>query len=486
MYRRHLIVVLLIVITVAVFWQVRDHGFVWDDSVNVYENPYLKPVTLSNVLHFWQKPYKRLYIPLTYTIWATIAQFAELPKTDDRGGGFDPRLFHLANLIFHLLSVMVVFAILRMLVRSDWAACGGAMLFALHPVQVEPVAWVTGMKDVLCGLLSLVAVWQYLAYAIKTTGSAKGMRGSRSKASTGTSDWPILRRGGLHFALATAAFVLALLAKPTAVVVPVVAWLLDRFVLRRSTRQSMGVLVGWIAVAAPFIVLTRLVQPGATIQFITPLWARPLVFGDAVAFYVYKLAVPLWLGPDYGRSPELLLRQGWLYLTWILPCGLAVMAWLWRERWPWLVASAGIFVVGVLPVSGLVPFSFQYVSTVADRYLYLSMLGPALALAGFLSQRRGKLVLVVCVLILGVLGITSAIQARVWHDSERLWRHALAVNEGSSTVHYNLGFVLHEQGELAEAIEQYRQAVQIDPAATDAHKRLGKALAQRGGDGGGD
>jgi len=136
MSRHHCIAVLLIVITVAVFWQVHDHEFGWDDDINVYENPHLNPGLSPDILHFWQKPYKGLYIPLTYTVWATLARFARTPTTAE-GTNLDPRLFHVANLVVHLLSMIVVFTILRILVRDDWAACGGALLFALHPVQIS-------------------------------------------------------------------------------------------------------------------------------------------------------------------------------------------------------------------------------------------------------------------------------------------------------------------------------------------------------------
>ncbi len=173
MSRHHIIAVLLIVLTVAVFWRVHDHGFVWDDRIDIYENPHLNSETAPDILVFWQKPYQHLYIPLTYTVWATIARFSKVPTTPE-GINLNPRPFHVANLIVHLLSIIVVFAILRLLVRSDWAAGAGSLLFALHPVQVESVAWVDGMRDVLSGLLSFVALWQYLAYARATSTAAMG------------------------------------------------------------------------------------------------------------------------------------------------------------------------------------------------------------------------------------------------------------------------------------------------------------------------
>jgi len=481
MYHRYLFVLFLIVITLAVFWRVQDHEFVWDDHRNIAENPYLNPVTFPNVLRFWQEPYRNLYIPVTYTVWATMTRFAPLRTTDGGGKELDPRLFHRTNLTFHLLSVLVVFGILSILVRNDWAACCGALLFALHPVQVETVAWVTGLKDVLSGFLSLVAVWQYLVYASARATDTKGESGKHAETWVEEKGALSLKGKTFHYALGTLAFMLAMLSKPSAVVVPVVAWVLDYWVLGRSMRQSAVALIGWIVLAMPFIVLAKWAQSDSGLDFVTPLWARPLVLGDAVAFYLYSLALPLWLGPDYGRTPELILRQGWIYITWIVPFSLAVLLWLWRDQRPWLVASVGIFVIGILPVSGLVPFVFQKVSTVADRYLYVSMLGPALGLAFLLSQRRRLLpVGVVCLVILGFLGIKSAMQTRYWQSTYTLFNHALRVNPNSWTGHNNLGVWLASQGKLEEAIQHYHEVFRIDPNYVKAYHNLGNALLSQG------
>ena len=240
MYRRHLKLFLLITATVVVFSQVRNHEFVWDDDVNVYENPYLQRSTLSSVTRFWIEPYKQLYVPLPYTLWAALAPFAERPAPDAGGIKFSPLLFHVLNLIIHALSAAAAFAILQILVRNDWAAFAGALLFALHPVQVEPVAWVTGLKDVLAGCLSLAAIWQYLIYAAAPAVATKESTGGRGKRGPAES-WTLSFLPGapaFHYALATLAFVLALFAKPSAAVAPAVAWLLDRWVLMRPTKQS--------------------------------------------------------------------------------------------------------------------------------------------------------------------------------------------------------------------------------------------------------
>ncbi len=460
---------LLIGITLAVFWPVCGHEFVvWDDQLNVYENPYLNPVTASNVLHFWKEPHQNLYIPLTYSIWAGTTYFAQSSTVEKAGPRLDPGIFHVANLLFHLLSVLVVFAILKMLVGNDWAACSGAMLFALHPLQVEPVAWVTGMKDVLCGLLSLVAVWQYMQYAR-----------ARSEG--------YVRPARKNYIFATVAFVMALLAKPTGVVVPIMAWMLADFALKqsnvRSSFHSHLPLVFWVFMAVPFVLATKFAQDTA-VTFVAPLWARPLVAGDALAFYLYKLFMPARLGIDYGRSPEFVLQQDWILLTGFLPYALGAVFWLLRNRVQWLLVAAGVFTVGLLPVLGLTPFGFQDYSTVADRYLYLSMLGPALALAWLLSSYRerikGSLVPVVCVVFLGLLGIQSAFQVQHWSGNITLFKHALEVNPRSSAGHNNMGLALAAQGKTAGAIVHYHAALRMKPNNAKAHNNLGIALTGQG------
>jgi tetratricopeptide (TPR) repeat protein len=479
---RYWVAIVLVVITIAVFWHVQDHGFVWDDGVNVERNFYLKQPTLSNVARFWRGPFENLYVPLTYTTWGAIAYFARIPAEDDGEVNLDPRWFHAANVVIHALSALAVFALLRQLVANEWAAGAGAMLFAFHPIQVEPVAWITGLKDVLAGLLSLVAIWQHLAFV---AGEAPPVRASNQ--SSGTISLPkryssgIASRRRLHYGLATVSFVLALLAKPAAVVVPLMAWVLDYCVLRRSVKQSAISLGLWVFIALPFVIMTKWQQPDTLLTVVTPLWMRPLVAADALAFYLYKLVVPLWLGPGYARSPDVIFDEGWAYFTWIVPLGLAVGIWYLGRRERWSLAAAGLFIAGLLPVLGLVQFQFQNWSTVADRYLYLSMLGPALALAWFISKQwsKRKWVAIGCATVLLSLAIKSAFQAEIWHSSETLWRYALDIGQDSAVVRSNLGATIVDS-KLDEAIYQLRQAVALAPAYADAYYNLGIALAKRG------
>ena len=400
---------------------------------------------------------------------------------------FDPQVFHLLNLLVHLLSVLVVWRIIRLLLRRttqqtppqtavpsltrvEWAACGGALVFAVHPLQVEAVAWATGLKDVLCGCLSFVAVWQYLTYADGRGAAAASGQVPHRQAP------PSLG----HYWLATGAFVLALLAKPAAVVVPGVVWLLDVWGWPQTWRHRRPAVLLWLGLAVVWGLVTTQGQPPAPGLFITPLWARPLIAGDAVTFYLSKLALPIWLGPDYGRTPEAMLAQPWLWFTGLTPWGVAVWLWYTRRRFSWFVATAGVLVAGLLPVLGLVPFAFQRYSTVADRYMYIAMLGPALALAWGLIHAHRRWLVIASVVVLGGLAIRSAWQAHYWHNSVSLFHHALTVHPGSSMAYNALGMVMVAQNRLGEATGYYTEALRWWPRNAQAHNNLGNALRRQG------
>ncbi len=472
--RHHYLALLLIIIVLAVFARSYRYEFLsYDDGINIYENPHVKQFDLS---YFWKKPYKGMYIPLTYNLWAFQAKLAKIPPAESAGIELKPHVFHTTNIIVHLLSMLVVFSILRILVRNDWAACAGALLFAIHPVQVEPVVWVTGLKNVLSGLLSLLAIWQYLSYAslnsprTASAGRLKGI-GSRKRST--------VRRRQLHYIVAIIAFVLAILSMPIAIVVPLVAGLLSYLILRRSPRQCVVELVPWLALGLPIIILTKLAQPDVTIDFIVAFWKRPLIAGDALMFYLYKLILPISLGPDYGRTPNFVLKHGWIFLTGIIPYMTAIVL-AWKYRRPWLLASGGALVAGVMPVLGFVPFVFQNFSTVADRYLYIAMLGPALALAWFLSGHRSMLMRIIFVLILGTLGLRSVHQTQYWKNSYTFFKHALAVNSNSWLAHNNVGIAQQKTGELEEAIAHYNEALRLKPDYELAHNNLGVVLEKQG------
>ena len=151
-----------------------------------------------------------------------------------------------------------------------------------------------------------------------------------------------------------------------------------------------------------------------------------------------------------------------------------------RTRRPWLVTTAGVLVAGLLPMLGVVPFSFQAYSTVADRYMYLAMLGPALALAWGLMRVNRLWVAVSCTVILGVLGLRCAWQVHYWRDTVALFDHALTVNPRSSVAYNTLGMVLAAQNRLPEATRYYTEAIRLPMRNPQAHNNLGNALSRQG------
>lgn len=491
--------VLLFAVIVAVFWPVRRHQFLlWDDGTNVYQNPYVLDPAPRAAGHFWTEAYEGLYIPVTYSAWWCLARLAGAPKPGTAAYPLEAGVFHMANVLLHALSALTVFAILSHVVRrrfggqpaggAEWhaavAAGLGALLFGLHPIQAEAVAWVTGLKDVLCGLLCLVAVWQYVVWQA----GGGGVSGVRCQACP--PETPGTRSPLPHAAAATAAFVLALLAKPAAVVTPVLALVVTALALGaklsdKSFIRRNVLLAGWLAVSAVWVGVTKAVQTTQGLDVFGPLWARPLVAGDAVTFYLTKLVAPVSLGIDYGRTPGAVLGSGLMWVTGLLPYGLAAGLWFLRKRLPWLVAAGAVFAIGVLPVLGFVPFAYQRISTVADRYVYISMLGPAMLLA-WLMRLRPKSgaaatgILAACALALAALAARTVRQLPHWRDDDAVFAHAIAVNPRSSISQNNLGLKLWAQGRKTEAMARYRKAIAANPRNVKALDNLGVALADAG------
>jgi tetratricopeptide (TPR) repeat protein len=199
-----------------------------------------------------------------------------------------------------------------------------------------------------------------------------------------------------------------------------------------------------------------------------------------LAFYLGKLLLPWKLAIDYGRTPEVAIQRGWVYLTWLAPLTLAGAVWFARRRAPGLVAGLLLAVTGLLPVLGLVRFDFQEFSTVGDHYLYLPMLGVAVMLSACLAPVQPKRWGLVAAVVLIALTVRSIVQAGHWQDSLTLARHTVNVNPASRTGNNNLAAALMERGKLAEALPAARTAVQLNPTDARARATFAAALAATG------
>lgn len=454
--------------TILALWPVCTHDFTtWDDNFNVSQNPYLNPVTWEGVAHFWTTPHMALYVPITYTVWGALAAVARMDVPNAQGIWLNASVFHTANLIVHILAVLFAYQLLVALTRRRWPACAGALLFALHPVQVESVAWVAGMKDVLCGALSLLALWQYVRFA--QLDAARGQE-------------PAEPRQWIHYGVATFAFILAMLAKPSAMTLPLVAATIDWLLVRRSWRRIGAALLPWLALAAVCGVVAHMVQPVAAPPDGGRVGARPLLAGAALAFYLYKLVAPIGLAIQYHYSPQVLLAGRWIGYAWLIPAAVALVVIYLGRRLRWLAAGAAILVFATLPVLGLVPFQFERLSLTADHYLYFAMIGPAIVLAFALAAvpgRWARVAVPVCAAVFVLLGARSMVQAFTWQNSRTLFEHELAVNPHSETGYNNLALLALADNHPQEAESLARQSITARPNQGEAYNTLAIALLRQ-------
>src|SRR5688500_4960550 len=157
--------IILCLATVACFGVVCTYGFTnSEDEGLISRNPMFNPPTLASLREIWTRPHLYLYVPATYTAWWLIAQVAQTQVPDESGATLNPWLFHAANLLMHVIASLLVLQVLRKLTRREGPALVGALLFAIHPIQTEAVAWTTGMKDTLCGVFSFAALLTYVTY----------------------------------------------------------------------------------------------------------------------------------------------------------------------------------------------------------------------------------------------------------------------------------------------------------------------------------
>ncbi len=431
---------LIVVLAVAgVFGRSAGFGFLsYDDRFHVHENPLVAGEGADRFARAWAGAHGNLYVPLTYNLMRIEGEIADRGTDAHPTNRFDPRVFHATSIGLHAMCAVLVLLILARLTGGLIAPLAGALVFALHPIQVEAVAWVSEQRGLLSSVLALASIWWYLAATDP----------GRDRSSV----------AGL--VVAGLLFVASMLAKPASAPLPLALVAIDVMLRGVPGRVSVMRLWPWLGAAMGLLVATRLMQSSSDVRGVAPLWLRPFVAGDALAFYAWKVAWPFGLSPDHGRTPGAIAGSWWTYWAWIVPLALLVGA-LWRR---WLHGGAGLIVMFVMlgPVLGLVTFHHQNISTVADRYAYLPMLGIAMAFAGLVSLAPRR-ALGPGLLIVAGLGIASWIQAGVWKDDVSLWAHAARVQPGSALSKNNLGYALYERGDAAGAWAQFERALAIDP-----------------------
>jgi tetratricopeptide (TPR) repeat protein len=485
--------VLLAAITLFTFWPLVHHDFVNFDDPDYVGNWHVqKGLTLSGIVWAFGT-----WHPITWISHMLDAQFF----------GKDPAGPHLVNLLLHVANSVLLFVVLRRLftvlkdragsetrisrIDPNWPSVFVAAVFALHPVQVESVAWVAERKGVLSTFFFMLTLWAYVKYVEKSE-----IRNSKLETSSKFE----FREAKPYYILALIFFALGLLSKPMLVTVPFLLLLLDfwplgrfqlsTFNLQPSTEPPQNpntpmlrlVLekLPFFALALGSCILTLVTQSRAGAFQSLEHYSTSSRVGSALMSYAHYLGKVFWpvgLATPYPRTFHWpIVQVAFVALVLLVLC---IGAFWQRRRLPLVTVGWFWFFVALIPVTGLIQAAAQ---AVADRYMYLPGIGVFILVAGAACTAvlRGWLPKTVCGLIAGTLLLICAARTRdqlaVWRNSETLFKHALAVTRNNVIAQYNLGMYYQEHGRLDEAVACYRRTLEMKRDHADALNNIGFVL----------
>ncbi|MHB9096595.1 MAG: tetratricopeptide repeat protein [Syntrophales bacterium] len=450
----------LLLAVALVFGQTIGHEFVnYDDNQYVFENPVVqKGLTPEGFRWALTSGESNNWHPLTWLSHMLDSQLYGL-----HAGGH-----HLTNVLLHAAAAILLFLVLWRMTGFLWRSAFVAVVFAVHPLRAESVAWVAERKDVLSGLFFMLTIGAYVRY----------VRHPISLVRYGT---------------VVLLFALGLMAKPMLVTLPFVLLLLDYWPLGRMgpaadrsfsfPRRLVVEKLPLLALTAASCAATFLAQGKAVISIdAIPLSSRVANALVSYVAYIRNLFYPAALAVFYPHSGGG-LPIGKVVASTLVLTGISTAALVWRRRFPYLFVGWFWYVGMLVPVVGLVQVGLQ---SMADRYTYLPQIGLCLSMTWGVAQlsaswryRRQVCGAASALAVLVLMGLAWQ-QTSYWRDSESLWTHTLACTTNNSTAHSNLGIALAGRGQLDEAIAHYKKALEIKPDFAEAHNNLGAALAGRG------
>jgi Flp pilus assembly protein TadD len=486
----------LAAITLAVFGRTLRHEFVnYDDDAYVYDNPAVTGgLTFRGIGAAFTQGSAENWDPLT-----TISHMLDCQLYGLNAGGH-----HMTNVLLHAATAILLFLVLRRMtgLRPDkdvgatapqagamWPSAFVAAVFAIHPLRVESVAWVTERKDVLSGLFFMLTLWAYVRY-VQNRAKAES-RESRAQAVPALDPRP----STLDYGLMMLCFVLGLMSKAMLVTLPFVLLLLDYWPLKRfpgpvEGLKKLSLPMRLILEKIPLLMLSlvscvvAIIAQGHAVQ---PLEKFPLSLriGNALVScvaYGWQMFYPAGLAVYYPY-PAGGLPAGEVILAVLILLAISVGVFHWRRPCPYLFVGWLWYLVMLTPVIGLVQISGQ---ARADRYTYLPQIGLYLALTWAVVKLsagwrfRQPVLGGLGAIMVAALSACSFIQTAHWHDSETLWAHTLACTSNNAIAHYNFGMTILPKGRVDEALAHFQKAVEIDPNFARAQVSLGAAFFQTG------
>jgi len=442
-------------IVLAAYWPALSAGFVWDDDDYVTQNMALR--TLGGLRDIWIRPGTTTqYYPVTYSsFWI-----------ERRIWGDQPRAFHAGNIGLQIASAVLLWRVLlRLGVPGAWWA---ALIWAIYPVQVESVAWVTERKNCLSGMFYFLAALMYLRS--RREGAAARGRSER-----------------IAYAASVIAFGAALMSKTAACSLPaallLVAWWKAGAIRRRDVLDLLPHFVIGLLLSGMTVFMEHRHVGAAGEEWQLSVGQRVIIAGRAVVFYLGSL---LWQARLAFVYPRWAISTGdWRW--WLYPAGVvAGLAGLWaaRGRIGRGPIAAGLFFVGtLLPTLGFVDLYYMRFSFVADHFQYLACAGPIVlvvgAVAGVRVVPRAALAAVGCAAAVGLSTLTFS-RCRVFRDSDTLWRDTLAKNPAAWLAMSGLGYNAEVGGRVAEAADLYGEALSLAPGDIRTRKNLAGVLVKLG------
>lgn len=458
----------LILLTLAAYCQVENHDFIsFDDDIYVYENiNIMSGINKESTVWAFTSVYAANWHPVT---WLSHMIDVELY-------GVNPRYHHLTNLGIHIATTLLLYYLMLYTIKMPLKCLFVASMFAIHPLHVESVAWISERKDLLCGFFWCVSLFYYSKYVIE--------------------------KNFKFYMISLSSFALGLMSKPMIITLPVIFLFFDYWPLRRFSTTNKHISNSpfrlkttlanlFLLDKIPFFFLSSISaiitiyaqhEGGATKSIaMVPIGLR---IANSVTSYVKYISKMLWPADLALLYPMPVSVPPWQTIgSLLLLIGITLLVYRKRMNHPYLVTGWFWFIITLVPVIGLIQVGGQ---SMADRYTYIPSIGLFIvaawgipALTSHLPHYRVVITSFACMLVM-ISAVLTWQQLKHWKDSISIYRQTLKATTNNYLIHFSYGIELSENGKTDEAIEEFIKAINIKHDFIDAHNNLGLAYSEKG------